>query len=152
MYHYPFHHIRYFGGMKAAVLILCTILLWITACDNRTPIEREIDRVMQQLEDGTYEKPSTPTYYTPAASEHCSNWADVSSAAEHYVTERLAAPATAKFSNWPDDWKVTTSGRDVTCRSFVDSQNAFGAMLRANFTMKLNCTDNGFTLVSVEFN
>lgn len=55
-----------------------------------------------------------------------------------FVKRRLKAPSTAKFRNpYQDDGEVVITGSDngpFTVRSSVDSENAFGAKLRSNFT------------------
>ena len=141
-----------FVGMKALLIVLLgTTALLHAGCDTRTSFEREVDERMKELENGTYTPTAAPVRAVEYAPAHCANWVDVASAAEHYVKLHLSAPATAEFPIAEEDWKVTASGRDVTCSSYVDSQNGFGALLRTHFVMELNCTDDGFKMKDVKF-
>lgn len=58
---------------------------------------------------------------------------------EQFIADRLKAPATAKFSN------VTVSGLDGThtVTGSVDSQNSFGAQVRASFTCVVHASPDG---------
>lgn len=58
--------------------------------------------------------------------------------AEREVRARLKAPSTAKF---PGQAKVAFNGTEKIVTGFVDSQNAFGAMLRSSYivTFTLHC-------------
>lgn len=65
---------------------------------------------------------STSTDHTAAAIVHCQN----------FVRDRLRAPATADFPFL--DRQVTPAGNDTyVVASYVDAQNAFGAMIRNDF-------------------
>jgi|SRR5215472_6993548 len=66
-----------------------------------------------------------------------------------FVLARLKAPSTAKFGDDAVVSDLANSTYDV--RSYVDSQNAFGAMIRTNFICTLKTTDGGdhFRLVKM---
>ena len=49
----------------------------------------------------------------------------------------LKAPSTAKFP-WITEWKFSRKDGITTIKSYVDAQNAFGAMLRSDFQVKYN--------------
>jgi len=52
---------------------------------------------------------------------------------EDFVKARLKSPSTADFQGVWSGRKITKNGTEYTTRSYVDSQNGFGAMLRTNF-------------------
>jgi len=72
--------------------------------------------------------------------------------AKDFVRDRLVAPSTAKFMPisrvhyvlYPDQktWRIT---------SFVDSQNAFGAMVRTKWSVKLIETKDTWKLLDIKF-
>ena len=72
-------------------------------------------------------------------------------ASKKFIKRRLKSPSTAKFP-WSDEAMVST-GPDCTytVRSYVDSQNGFGAMIRSNYVanLKRNIDDKNWSLVSV---
>lgn len=73
----------------------------------------------------------TPIAYTPDASDACI-------VAQGFVKDRLRAPATAEFPGWRiPDCTVTQRGRIWVVNSYVDSQNAFGAMIRSDYTVEM---------------
>lgn len=51
-----------------------------------------------------------------------------------FVRERLKSPSTAKFPTSDESTVQPISGGDYEVTSYVDSQNAFGATLRSNYT------------------
>lgn len=60
--------------------------------------------------------------------------------AEDYVKQRLRSPSTAKFPGIWDgkaDHISKIGERKYSIRSYVDSQNGFGAMLRTNWSCKI---------------
>lgn len=68
-----------------------------------------------------------------------------------FVTKRLRSPASAKFSGLGTS-EVQEDGEIFTMRSYVDSQNGFGAMLRSNFVcvVKPARKPGEWSLVSLE--
>ena len=67
--------------------------------------------------------------------------------AEEYVKNNLKAPSTAKFPGSffsPfEGWEMQQSGTTYSVKSYVDSQNSFGAMVRTQFYMELQFDSNG---------
>lgn len=64
--------------------------------------------------------------------------------AKEFVLQGLKAPSTAEFPGTVleiGEWKVSRNKNVVTVRSYVDSQNSFGAMIRSNFAVQMNYTD-----------
>jgi hypothetical protein len=60
--------------------------------------------------------------------------------AEDYVKQRLRSPSTAKFPGVWDgkaDHISKVGEREYFIRSYVDSQNGFGAMIRTNWSCKM---------------
>jgi len=58
-----------------------------------------------------------------------------------FVTERLRAPKTADFQTASDATVQPISGGDFEVTSYVDSQNAFGAMMRSTFVCTVSPVD-----------
>jgi hypothetical protein len=58
--------------------------------------------------------------------------------AEQTVEDYLKSPSSAKYSSDDNDWSVSKDGNIISIRSYVDSQNSFGAMLRSNFLVKID--------------
>ena len=49
----------------------------------------------------------------------------------------MRSPSTAEFPNWySENWRVTRKDNIVTVSSYVDAQNAFGAVVRNNFIVQ----------------
>lgn len=63
-------------------------------------------------------------------------------ACKQFVTKRLRAPATAKFTNSSEAVVNLVSGGEWAVASHVDSQNGFGAMIRSTFTCTVKPTGN----------
>jgi hypothetical protein len=63
---------------------------------------------------------------------------------EDFIPPRLKAPATAKFS----EATVTENGSSYTVTGQVDSQNAFGALVRAQFSCVMHHGDDQWILDS----
>lgn len=56
---------------------------------------------------------------------------------EEYIKQCLRSPSTAEFPNWySENWRVTRKDNIVTVSSYVDAQNAFGAVVRNNFIVQ----------------
>ena len=66
--------------------------------------------------------------------------------AEQCVNLVLKSPSTAEypgsFFNPFEGWSITKKGDVVTIESYVDSQNSFGAVVRAYFVIKIKDEDN----------
>ncbi len=56
--------------------------------------------------------------------------------AQHYVTELLKSPSTAKFPTCNDTSISQVSPDHYRVSAYVDSQNGFGAMLRSDWTIE----------------
>lgn len=74
---------------------------------------------------------------------------------QKFVKTRLASPASAKFPPAFDD-EVITSYKGAckhTVAAYVDSQNAFGAMLRTRYiaTLQYRRTTDDWTIQSLDF-
>lgn len=90
----------------------------LTLFQNGKPVANFNDYVIDDSEKGSY------IYY-----------------AKEYVLQTLKAPSTAEF---PDtlfkisDWSVSRNKDVVTVKSYVDSQNGFGAMVRSEFAVQMS--------------
>lgn len=75
-------------------------------------------------------------YGRSAIQDSCKHWVDVV----------LKAPSTAKYPgslfNPDKDWSYSEENGIITVSSYVDSQNSFGAVTRANFVVKMQIKDN----------
>jgi hypothetical protein len=58
-----------------------------------------------------------------------------------YVTQKFKAPSTAEFPNDKYEYHID-AGETVTIKSYVDAQNSFGAMLRANWVCTIKFLDD----------
>lgn len=67
---------------------------------------------------------------------------------EKFIADRLKAPASAKFSGVT----VSESGGSYTVAGSVDSQNAFGALVRATFTCAVRLDGDQWILESAAVN
>jgi hypothetical protein len=83
---------------------------------------------------------------TPSDTVNVDAWAgkeqDAFLMSQRFVKDRLKAPASANFCDWPEpaaQYDAKTHTYSVTC--WVDSQNSFGAMLRLNYVAKLGQDD-----------
>lgn len=82
---------------------------------------------------------------SPAASERSAKL-DAWTYCEIAVKRQLKSPASAKFP-WTNLDTVSTDGAGkFTVTSYVDSQNSFGAMLRANYTCVLKFSNGQWSL------
>ena len=59
--------------------------------------------------------------------------------AQDLVSKRLKAPSTAKFPK-SDYTNGPVINKSVEIKSYVDSQNAFGAMIRTNYSIRIKQT------------
>lgn len=74
--------------------------------------------------------------------------------AQHVIKSALKAPSTADFPDFYDEKensKVTHNGDTYVVQSYVDSQNSFGAMLRAHYTVTMIYMNGEWTLTEVIF-
>jgi hypothetical protein len=62
--------------------------------------------------------------------------------AEHIVSGYLKAPSTAQFPSMSDATIEDLANNGFKVSSYVDSQNGFGAMIRSNWTVLFEYTDN----------
>lgn len=68
-------------------------------------------------------------------------------ACQDFMEGRLRAPATAEHPR--NTGQATRSGSEFTVRSYVDSENGFGAMLRTNYTCVIRLSGDTWRLVSL---
>lgn len=106
------------GGTIRALLSLIVISLVVVACINGN---------------------SRNDTETAAKKDHCDDAHMAQIMSRHFVKPRLASPSTAKFPSYHDSGvSVTTHGDcTFTVRSYVDAQNAFGAMIRNRYTARM---------------
>jgi hypothetical protein len=71
-------------------------------------------------------------------------------AAESFVERRLIAPRTAKFSSYSQAEVSREEGTQIySVAGWVDSQNAFGALLRKHWFAKVEKTEDGWRLLHI---
>ncbi len=69
--------------------------------------------------------------------------------AKDYVKRSLKSPASADFP-WYDDSFIYKRGTTYTVRSYVDSQNGFGALIRSTFVVELQqISKKNWKLISI---
>ncbi|MFV0536506.1 MAG: hypothetical protein ACK5M3_03945 [Dysgonomonas sp.] len=83
-------------------------------------------------------------------STYSDNKIDAYIAAKNVINSVLKAPSTAKYPSY-DESMVTISGDLHTVTDYVDSQNSFGAMLRAKYTVVLRSSGGEWLTESVIF-
>lgn len=69
---------------------------------------------------------------------------------EEFIEERLVSPGSAEFQS-AGEYTVTGTGNDYVVSGYVDSDNAFGASLRSDWTCEISYTpaDEMWTLVNL---
>lgn len=77
-------------------------------------------------------------------------------AAEDAIPKILKAPSTAEFPgktlNPFEDWQFAKdSDGNITAKSYVDSQNSFGAMIRSNFEITFKFEGENYSVTSLIF-
>jgi hypothetical protein len=70
---------------------------------------------------------------------------------QDFVSSELKTPSEAEYPTFNDSF-VTISGNIYTIRSYVDSQNSFGANIRSSYTCILKFENDLFYLQSVNIN
>jgi len=72
--------------------------------------------------------------------------------AKDFIERRLKSPSTAKHGRYyENEVTIEKMGRNYTVNSYVDSQNGFGAMIRTNYTVKVQYQGNGnWSLIDLE--
>lgn len=59
--------------------------------------------------------------------------------AEENVKQCLRSPSTAKFPNWySGSWRIGRKDDVISVSSYVDAQNAFGAVIRSEFVLQFS--------------
>lgn len=71
-------------------------------------------------------------------------------AAQTFVKARLVSPATAKFP-WAGGDVTELNPGEYSVKGYVDSQNAFGAMLRKNYLCIITYKDGVYSLIDIHF-
>lgn len=74
----------------------------------------------------------SPSGDPPASAEHEAVEAYV--VCQQFVEDRLRAPSTAEFGEPYSQVTTHNGGGEYTVRTYVDAENAFGAMIRNDFT------------------
>lgn len=86
----------------------------------------------------------------PRPTEEADN-SDAFHACEQFITNRLKSPKTAEFP-WSGDAKIIRTGNNFKVRSYVDSQNGFGALIRTYFVCTVECENSDMCrLIEVNF-
>lgn len=71
--------------------------------------------------------------------------------AQDIVLNNLKAPSTAEICPYTSAEITWNGGSSYTVKGYVDAENAFGAMLRTNFTVTLTLTSEGYKDGTVKF-
>jgi hypothetical protein len=86
---------------------------------------------------------------TRKSGEQCHDATSAKIMAKQLVGKRLKAPSTAEWCNTARDFEARRDNGQWAVIGCVDSQNAFGAMIRTNFVATLECSPTGWTLVEL---
>ncbi len=70
--------------------------------------------------------------------------------ARFFVKDVLVAPRTAKFPGYSKDAVTYLGDETYRVRSYVDSQNSFGALIRTNYTVVIQKGDGKWILKSID--
>ncbi|MBQ3045171.1 MAG: zinc ribbon domain-containing protein [Clostridia bacterium] len=73
--------------------------------------------------------------------------------AKEYVLQGLKSPSTAEFPGTIleiGEWKVSRNKDVVTVKSYVDSQNGFGAMVRSTFIVQMSYSDKSCLYLQID--
>ena len=109
------------AGAGCLLVLVVMACLYLFACNGINDIFPGINPVPTNTPAPT----KAPTIYNVMAS------------AEHFVSQILKAPATAKYPA-ENDWTVRDQGDGIyLAESYVDSENSFGALIRSTFAVKI---------------
>lgn len=89
---------------------------------------------------------------TYATSPRTATRSDACYMSQKFVTQNLKAPTTAEYPDWTEEnCRATQNGNVWKVRSFVDSQNGFGAMIRSDYgvEMRYNPEAGNWTLQDI---
>jgi hypothetical protein len=73
--------------------------------------------------------------------DHSDDYYFACTAAEKEVKEELKSPSSAKFPVC-SEMDITNTRNTWTIKSYVEAQNSFGAMIKTNFTVKIELLGN----------
>ncbi len=73
-------------------------------------------------------------------------------AAQHFVDQRLKSPGSAKYPIYNSGYVTITLPGTYIVKSYVDSQNGFGALLRSDWTVKMHTDSKDFVADNVSVN
>ncbi|GAB3102221.1 hypothetical protein GCM10027159_27790 [Lysobacter terrae] len=93
---------------------------------------------------------SEPGSAAVAAPEGTANTAEAWAYMEQFVKQRLKSPATADFPFGGHRDVEALGDNRYLVRSYVDSQNSFGAQVRTHFSGVITETPTGWKLESLE--
>jgi hypothetical protein len=132
-----------FAGLGLAGLIGLIILSAITRDKPQTP-EQRAAAAAQRYQDQQAELKAKEAKEAEAKADKLAH-ADLEAflVAQDFVTRKLKAPSTAKFADRSESQVFNFSEEPGAYRvkSWVDSQNSFGAMLRTQYVCDLKTTD-----------
>lgn len=111
-------------------------------------LHSDLDDVEQAEENSSYSNSNLSHSYSTTgvtSDEKGFAWA----AAIQEIEARLKAPSTAKFPTF-NEATISKSGSKYQIVGYVDSQNSFGAIIRASFIVEIEkVNDSSYTVISV---
>lgn len=147
-----------------AVSVVCGVGMVVIGGgkDQRPAAERTADSLVGLFPTSTItvapSPPSVPTVMPTsdlgAITSDLTTLYSAYSACQEFVKDRLKAPSTASFPSFllnSDEIRYSQTGEHITLAAWVDAQNAFGAMLRTNFTCEVKHIDDSWRLEQVKF-
>ncbi len=96
------------------------------------------------------EEPSQVSKNSIATKTYVPDEIDLHIQAQQFVLQTLKAPSTAKFPALPYEAGSLGDGF-YGVKSYVDSQNSFGAMIRSNWSVTMKITGNQWALEKMIF-
>ncbi len=82
-----------------------------------------------------------PKIYTKSESKEKHTQGEALVSSRHFVKEKLKSPSTAEFGE-STEYVFQSNDSQFVVKSYVDSQNGFGAMLRTNYSCVMTFKPN----------
>ena len=129
--------------------IICFVGFGISHDKNNEFVEEDVevmtDEDIVEIEESEPEVEELEEQYVDPNRVTDQEYAHYTRESQRVITDLLLSPSTAEFPGmfWnADQWEVYKYEGYLYVESWVDSQNAFGAVIRNNFQIKMNLATN----------